>query len=152
MGAPPPEKLVADWLPMPPEEPEPPEETVVPEEVPGLEPGPVVGVVEDPRLNPEFELPPVRPEPPVEPIPPDPIAVPPTVDPGWPETMEEAAPIPPAAPGSPARGLPKKPFTVVLASPRWIRRQSALPVMGSVYFCRKKRMFEVFSSWSTAPG
>ncbi len=31
----------------------------------------------------------------------------------------------------PPSGLPKKPFTVVLASPRWITRQSSLPVMGS---------------------
>ena len=33
--------------------------------------------------------------------------------------------------GRPARGCPKKPLTVVLASPEWMRRQSGLPVMGS---------------------
>lgn len=33
--------------------------------------------------------------------------------------------------GRPARGLPKKPLRVVLASLGWMRRQSGLPVMGS---------------------
>jgi hypothetical protein len=78
---------------------------------------------------------------------------PPTVWVGWPETIDEAAPRPPAPlPGRPASGWPKKPFTVVFASPTWISRQSALPVNGSTHFCRKNRILFDFSSWSMFPG
>lgn len=37
-----------------------------------------------------------------------------------------------AGPGSPVRGCPKKPKGGTLACPRWMMRQSSLPVMGSV--------------------
>jgi len=102
---------------MPLDEPDDPleDETVAPEvdEEPGL-------VLEDePRLKPEEELPVGLEDPIGLPNPEDdPVEVPFTVEPGWPEdTMEEAAPRPPAPPPIPARGLPKKPFTVVFASP-----------------------------------
>lgn len=138
---------------MPPPE-ELPEDTVAPEV---LEPeeGLVLELEDEPRLNPVPELLerpdplelPNPPEPNVEPPREDPPGEdPPIVEPPIPETEEEAAPRPPPPPGSPARGWPKNPLTVVLASPRWIRRQSAFPVIGSVYFCRRKRMSEVFTS------
>jgi hypothetical protein len=52
----------------------------------------------------------------------------------------------------PPSGLPKKPFTVVLASPRWITRQSSLPVIGSIYRLRRKRILLVFSNCSIDVG
>ena len=100
--------------------------------VPGEE-EPKLLVPGDPNAEPEFED---YPPPPAEypPVPGDPNA---DVDCG-----EVVAPAPPA-PGEtipaaepnpvvrPAKGCPKNPFTVVFASPTWMRRQSALPVMGS---------------------
>jgi hypothetical protein len=93
IGAPPPEKLVADWLPVPPPNPLPllldpaPELTVdVPPGLVEVPPGP--DVVEEPPVVPPIELPP---GPDDEPIPgpseklplleslEDPLAVPPTV-------------------------------------------------------------------------
>jgi hypothetical protein len=126
IGAPPPEKLVADWLPVPSVDPL---ETVFPgvelgEPDIGLEPGLELELLE-PRLKPDEELP--EPEEPLEPRlkpdeglpePEEPVGleepkppvmpddgVPLTVEPPGPEdTIEDAAPSPPAAPGSPASG------------------------------------------------
>jgi hypothetical protein len=110
IGAPPPVKLVADWLPIPPEELEELlEETVATP----LEPGPEVELDPEGELVPELrlkadpELPePELPIPPDEPNPVEPVpCVPPTVEPDWPgEAMEEADPKPPPPLGRPARG------------------------------------------------
>ena len=72
--------------------------------------------------------------------------------------LDPVMPLPPAGegvtvfPGNPDSGCPKKLFTVVFASPTWISRQSSLPVNGLRYFCRRKRMLFVFSSWSIDDG
>jgi hypothetical protein len=66
------------------------------------------------------------------------------------EAIFEADPRP--AVGSPASGCPKNPFTVVFASPTLISRQSDLPVIGSMYFCRRKRILFDFSSCSIDAG
>lgn len=111
IGAPPPVKLVADWLPIPPDE----FEALLEETVAApLEPGPEVEpelegeLVPELRLKTDEELPGLDvPIPPEEPKLVDPVVpcVPPTVEPGWPgEAMEEADPKPPPPPGMPARG------------------------------------------------
>src|SRR5579875_3399922 len=66
----------------------------------------------------------------------------------------DAEPRPPPAPVvfSPPSGWPKKPFTVVLFSPTWMMRQSSLPVSGSTYRLRKKRILFVPSSASMEGG
>ena len=77
--------------------------------------------------------------------------------------LEPAAPAP-AAPGDaipdadpnpgarPVSGWPKNPFTVVFASPTWIKRQSDLPVKGSTYSCRKYFTGVPLASASIVPG
>jgi hypothetical protein len=150
IGAPPPAKLVADWLPIPPNGLEPPG-LVEPGELEPPGPDVVGDVVGE-------ELPGI--EPPIELVAPGPVGevegaelVPPTVAVGWDDAIEAAEPSPPAvAPGSPASGWPKKPLTVVFASPTWISRQSDLPVIGSAYFCRRNRVLFDFSSCSMLPG
>src|SRR3954447_8566857 len=130
-----------------------------PEPTVELPPGPdAVGELPaEPLVEPPMALPPGPEE---EPIPgpsekPPPFGEfgdeplePPTVCVGWPETIDEAAPNPPVPPppGSPASGWPKNPLTVVFASPTWISRQFGFPVIGSSYFCRRKRMLFDFSS------
>src|SRR5437868_8244339 len=57
-----------------------------------------------------------------------------------------SAPSPVVA--SPVSGCPKKPFTVVLFLPTAISRQSVVPVSGSTYFLRRKRMLLVCLNWS----
>jgi hypothetical protein len=110
MGAPPPVKVVADWLLTPVDDPEPPVVEVV---------GLFVAPGDDPRLK-TLELDPVGLEAPGpgDPIPEDPVGeLPLTVAfpcPG--ETIEAAEPSPPELPGSPESGWPKKPLTVVFAS------------------------------------
>jgi hypothetical protein len=162
-GAPPPVKLVADWLATPGElevvDPEvsvpPVAPPVVVEPVVAVEP--VVGELVPPKLlvagdeepkalDPDEEEPKAL-EPDdeapnaLDPDEDDPYA-PAPVDPNAEGELEPVAPAPippeeaiPAAepnPGvSPVNGLPKNPFTVVFASPTWISRQSALPVIGS---------------------
>jgi hypothetical protein len=68
-----------------------------------------------------------------EPVPPD------EPNPGPPDAPEgdisgDVIPeeLPNPEPSIPPSGLPKKPFTVVFASPRRINRQSSLPVIGSM--------------------
>ncbi len=87
-------------------------------------------LVLDPKAEPEPEL---------KLDPPNPLA---PVDPPL-ELPPEAIPSPAPIPG---RSCPKKPFTVVLFSPTWISRQSALPVSGSAYRCRRNFWLLVFSS------
>src|SRR5207248_5416553 len=70
-----------------------------------------------------------------------------------PPGIAEAFPAADPSPGvNPASGWPKNPFTVVLASPTLISRQSAFPVIGSTYCCRRKRILFVFSNCSIDPG
>jgi hypothetical protein len=102
IAPPPPVALVADWLLTPVDEPE--EEFTV--DPPGEVPVPLELVV-PPRLN-AFELEPPR----LLPALPLTVEVPPGL-----ETIDDAEPRPPAPPGRPARGWPKKPLTVVFASP-----------------------------------
>jgi hypothetical protein len=65
----------------------------------------------------------------------------------------EANPAADPSPGAtPLNGCPKNPFTVVFASPIWINRQSAFPVIGSKYCCRRYRTLFVFSNCSIDPG
>jgi len=53
----------------------------------------------------------------------------------------------------PAIGCPKKPITVgALFWPNWIAFHSSLPVVGSTYFLRRKRILLVFTSASTLGG
>jgi hypothetical protein len=163
-GAPPPVKLVADWLATPGEpevvDPEVSVPLVAPPAVvvePVVEVEPVVGELVPPKLlvpgdeepkaldpddespnalDPDEEAPnaldpdddePYAPEPgdpnadgELEPVAPAPIP------------PEEASPAADPNPGAnPVSGLPKNPFTVVFASPTWISRQSAFPVIGS---------------------
>jgi hypothetical protein len=150
-GAPPPVKLVADWLATPGDELEDvaPEVSVplvappVVEVVPVVAVEPVVGELVLPKLVPGDEDPNA-----LDPGDDEPNALDPgDEDPGDEEPNADCeldpvapAPIPPdeanpAAepnPGvSPVNGLPKNPFTVVFASPTWISRQSAFPVIGS---------------------
>lgn len=173
-GAPPPVKLVADWLPIPldpvaptaPPIPEPGELPIPP--VPGLElpkldpeappkddpedpspelPDPELDPEPDPKLDPELDpkLDPVL-DPKLDPeLAPEAPGVPPI-----PELIPDALPSPELA--IPASGWPKNPFTVVFASPTWISRQSAFPVSGSTYFRRRYRWLFVFSSCSIDPG
>jgi hypothetical protein len=132
LGAP--EPVDGEFAPLVPGEEEP--KLLVPDDPnaePELEESPPPLVPGEPNAEPEFED---SPPPPGEypPLPGDPNA---DVDCG-----EVVAPAPPA-PGEtipaaepnpvvrPAKGCPKNPFTVVFASPTWMRRQSALPVMGS---------------------
>jgi hypothetical protein len=99
----------------------------------------------------------------------DPNALPLAVDPNADPEPEPAAPGEPDAPApippeeaipaaeprpgaSPVSGLPKNPFTVVLASPTLMSRQSAFPVIGSGYRCRRNRTLFVFSSCSRVDG
>ena len=142
-GAPPPVKLVADWLPIPlldPELLEPNAESLlepsVEPEVPGVAaPGPLVG---DPNV---LVLEPVLDELPNPPTP-GPEAGDPNAeveeeveDPAAPAPIAPCDAIPAAVPSpgvNPANGWPKKPFTVVLFSPTLIIRQSDLPVRGSI--------------------
>jgi hypothetical protein len=107
IGAPPPEKLVADCPPIPPPNPL----------LLLLDPAPEL-TVEDPPvglLEPLLELPPGPEEEPIpgpseKPVLPDgelgDALVPPTVWVGWPETIDEAAPSPPVGPppATPANG------------------------------------------------
>lgn len=113
IGAPPPVKLVADWLLTPLDDPEP-----LVDELPG--PDAVEGELlrPEPRLSPPdvellpgLELP--RPELPSPVL----LLGELTVEVPCPdEAIEAAEPRPPELPGSPARGWPKKPLTVVFAS------------------------------------
>jgi hypothetical protein len=57
----------------------------------------------------------------------------------------------PAEP-DPASGSPKKPSVCVLACPNRIGFHSALPVVGSTYFLRRKRISWVFTSASRLGG
>ena len=69
-------------------------------------------------------------------------------DPAAPAPAGPAEAIPAAVPNpgvNPASGCPKNPFTVVLASPTLISRQSGFPVIGSAYRCRRNRILFVFS-------
>jgi hypothetical protein len=115
IGAPPPVKVVADWLLTPPDVPVD-DETVEPEGLelapPGPEDAPGDDDVDGPRLKPPEPVIPVVGLAPVVGVAPPTVEVPP-----GPETIEEAAPRPPAPPGRPLSGWPKKPFTVVFASP-----------------------------------
>jgi hypothetical protein len=146
-GDPPPVKLVADWLATPgePEVADP--EVSVPLVAPPVAVEPVVGELVPPELLVPGDEDPNA----LDPDEDDPNALDPEEDepyapaPGDPKAdceLEPLAPAPippdeaiPAAepnPGvSPVSGLPKNPFTVVFASPTWISRQSALPVIGS---------------------
>ena len=126
IGPPPPWNVVADWLPTP------------------LFPMPLVPpTVCVPPPIPLVPLP-VEPVPAGDPNPPGVLA---------PEIVEvPPIPEPPIAVPIPASGFPNNPFTVVLFSPAWMIRQSALPVIGSSYFRRRKRMLFVFSNWSTDVG
>jgi hypothetical protein len=159
-GAPPPVKLVADWLAIPGDEPAGVDPEVVDPEASVPVVAPLVVAVDPEAVEPVVaEL--VLPNPLVagdedpnalDPGDEDPNALDPEEDepyalvPGDPNAdgeLEPAAPAPippdeanPAAdpnPGaSPVSGLPKNPFTVVFASPTWISRQSDLPVIGSI--------------------
>jgi hypothetical protein len=115
MGAPPPVALVADWLLTPLDDPE-----LVPVVEPLVEPDAVEGELlrPPPRLSPP-EVGPLLPMPelPIPELPSPELVGELTVEfpcPG--EAIEAAEPSPPELPGSPARGWPKKPLTVVLAS------------------------------------
>jgi hypothetical protein len=147
-GDPPPVKLVADWLATPgePEVVDP--EVSLPVEAPPVVAEPVVGELVPPKLLVPGDEEPKA----LEPGDDDPKALDPEEEdepyapaPGDPNAdceLEPVAPAPippdeaiPAAepnPGvSPVSGLPKNPLTVVFASPTWISRQSAFPVIGS---------------------
>jgi hypothetical protein len=79
----------------------------------------------------------------------------PVLDPAAPAPIgpEDANPAADPRPGAiPVSGLPKNPFTVVLASPILISRQSGFPVIGSKYRCRRNRTLFVFSNCSSDPG
>ena len=117
IGAPPPVKVVADWLLTPPDVPVD-DETVEPEGL-ELDPAGPEDVPGDDEFDDDVDGPRLKPPEPAIPVV---GAAPPTVEvpPGPPETIEEAAPRPPAPPGRPLSGWPKKPFTVVFASPWWI--------------------------------
>lgn len=153
-GPPPPVKLVADWLPIPLPAPNP-----VSELPPAI--GVLPGAVDPPKGDPtELEAPGELPPSgdPIELLPPS--ADPGLVDPGL-EAPAAPAPIPPEeaipaadpSPGvNPVSGFPKNPFTVVFASPTLMIRQSAFPVSGSTYCCRRNRILFVFSNCSIEPG
>ena len=149
IGAPLPVKLVADWLLIPLDP--------LPEEVGLVEPEDPND--DDPNVDPELPEAPEAPDEPnvdppdapfdaplaADPELPDPNEEDPNVDPELPDVPEvPAAPAPiapleadpaalprPPAPERPVNGFPKKPFTVVFASPTWIIFQSGLPVIGS---------------------
>src|SRR5260370_1436136 len=87
--------------------------------------------------------------PPTTHTPTHPTPPPPTRPPSTPKADPAAEPNPDV---NPATGLPKNPFTVVFASPTLISRQSAFPVIGSTYCCRRNRILFVFSSCSIEPG
>ena len=145
IGAPPPVKLLADWLPIPPDDDpelllpvglEPPVDELDPTPGPREKPEPPEGEEEEEE------------DPIDDPVLPAGVEAPLTVVVGCADTILDAAPNPPVPPppGSPASGWPKKPFTVVFASPTWISRQSGLPVIGSSYFLRRKRVLFDFSN------
>lgn len=65
---------------------------------------------------------------------------------------EELAAEPASDEEAPASGWPKKPSVCVLFWPRWISFQSSLPVIGSRYLLRRKRMSLVLTSASSVGG
>jgi len=124
----------------------------LPEESPGA---PVDGAVplaseEEPMLEfeePKLELEDPKPEP-EEPNPPIPELLPIPFPPLGPTP---AITEPPAEP-APAKGWPKNPSVCVFAWPNMIGFQSCLPVVGSMYFLRRKRTSFVFTSASALGG
>lgn len=156
-GAPEPEKLEADWPPIPLElgdelDPKPLFAPAAAEFVLEADPNVFVeleSVGEPPGAEPAAAEP-VLPVPEPNGLVPDPFG-----DIGLdPDPLPdiEVDPLPIPVDASPASGWPKKPLTIVLFSPTLIRRQSDLPVMGSLYFCRMYLMLLVFSSCSMEPG
>lgn len=62
-------------------------------------------------------------------------------------------PVPAMVEAEPARGWPKKPIAVgALFCPKRMGFQSSLPVMGSMYFLRRKRISVVLTSASRLGG
>ena len=89
---------------------------------------------EEPRLDDDPKL---EGEPNPEELEPDPPFIPPF----------PLGPMPPAIipPDPPVSGWPKKPRVCVLACPHRTGFQSSLPVVGSMYFLRRKRISLVFT-------
>ena len=91
-------------------------------------PNPLAPGDEDPKPLPEDEDPnPLLVDEDPKPLEPEPAGTAPAAAPIPADGVAE--PNPPVA--NPASGAPKNPFTVVFASPTWISRQSAFPVIGS---------------------
>jgi hypothetical protein len=153
IGAPVPVRLVADWL-LTPAEPG----VELPDEDPKDEEEPEEG--DDPRELPIPDEPDDKPDELDDPNEDEPneeedeaLPAPTLPCAPWPlDVMPDALPSPPLEPLIPASGWPKNALTVVFASPTWMSFQSALPVIGSTYRWRRKRILLVFSSCSIEPG